>query len=131
MFLQAGLERGPKSLHWRPVLNIPFAGQVQSLRRYHDDTRNRASSFWIPSGGIAESKNGVDSNDLLIRAGFLRQPYSGVFHLLPLGLRVQEKLERLIDKYMRKLSASKLSLSSLSSQALWKKSGRLHDDDSE
>ncbi|EGE03259.1 prolyl-tRNA synthetase [Trichophyton equinum CBS 127.97] len=131
MFLQAGLKRGPNSLHQRPVLKIPYAGRVQSLQRYHDDARNRASSFWIPSGGIAEAKNGVDSNDLLIRAGFLRQPYSGVFHLLPLGLRVQEKLERLIDKHMRKLSAAKLSLSSLSSQALWKKSGRLHDDDSE
>lgn len=61
-----------------------------------------------------------DANDLLIRAGFLRQvgkltgfvnentnghgqAYSGVFHLLPLGLRVQDKLERLIDKHMRSL----------------------------
>ncbi|EFR01474.1 prolyl-tRNA synthetase [Nannizzia gypsea CBS 118893] len=131
MFLHSGLKRGPKSLHLRPVLNILRARQPARLQKYHDDTRNRASSFWVPSGGIAESKNGVDSNDLLIRAGFLRQPYSGVFHLLPLGLRVQEKLERLIDKHMRKLSASKLSLSSLSSQALWKKSGRLHNDDSE
>ncbi|EEH46820.2 proline-tRNA ligase [Paracoccidioides brasiliensis Pb18] len=54
--------------------------------------------------------------------------YSGVFHLLPLGLRVQEKLERLIDKHMRTLGASKLSLSSISSQALWEKSGRLKKD---
>lgn len=29
--------------------------------------------------------------------------YSGVFHLLPLGLRVQEKIERLIDKHMLRL----------------------------
>jgi prolyl-tRNA synthetase len=66
--------------------------------------------------------------------------------MLPLGLRVQEKLERLIDKHMNSLGkllcfpfnngagrlmtilgASKLSLSSLSSQALWKKSGRLQE----
>ncbi len=32
--------------------------------------------------------------------------YSGLFHLLPLGVRVQEKLERLIDKYMRRLGSS-------------------------
>lgn len=31
------------------------------------------------------------------------QAYSGVFHLLPLGLRVQDKLERLIDKHMGSL----------------------------
>jgi len=84
-----------------------------------------------------------DANDLLIRGGFLRQAYSGVFHLLPLGLRVQDKLEGLIDKHMRGLGkieyaknvsiiqsndcpgASKVSLSSISSQELWERSGRL------
>lgn len=44
-----------------------------------------------------------DAHDLLVRAGFLRQAYSGIFHMLPLGLRVQEKLERLIDKHMQSL----------------------------
>ncbi|KAJ5246791.1 hypothetical protein N7468_001774 [Penicillium chermesinum] len=94
------------------------------------DGRNRVSNFWIPTGGI--SKKPVDgeiedANDLLIRGGFLRQAYSGVFHLLPLGLRVQDKLERLIDKHMRALGASKVSLSSISSQELWEKSGRLSE----
>lgn len=45
--------------------------------------------------------------------------------MLPLGLRVQNKLEALIDKHMQSLRASKVSLSSISSQGLWKKSGRL------
>lgn len=45
--------------------------------------------------------------------------------MLPLGLRVQEKLEGLIDKHMKSVKASKVSLSSISSQALWEKSGRL------
>ncbi|KAI9698980.1 MAG: hypothetical protein M1836_003169 [Candelina mexicana] len=57
--------------------------------------------------------------------------YSGVFHLLPLGLRVQEKLERLIEKYMRQLGASKSSLSSISSEDLWRQSGRLKKGTSE
>lgn len=45
--------------------------------------------------------------------------------MLPLGLRVQEKLEKLIDKHMASIDASKVSLSSISSQTLWQKSGRL------
>jgi prolyl-tRNA synthetase len=45
--------------------------------------------------------------------------------MLPLGLRVQEKLERLIDKHMRSIKASKVALSSISSQKLWETSGRL------
>ncbi|KAJ5218556.1 uncharacterized protein N7498_000655 [Penicillium cinerascens] len=92
----------------------------------HVDGRNRVSNFWIPTAGKAKKTgDNEDANDLLVRGGFLRQAYSGVFHLLPLGLRVQDKLEGLIDKYMRGLGASKVSLSSISSQELWEKSGRL------
>ncbi|OAX82920.1 proline-tRNA ligase [Emergomyces africanus] len=96
--------------------------------RFHNDGRSRLSGFWAPTGGISQKSGAHDANDLLIEAGFLRQAYSGVFHMLPLGLRVQEKLERLIDKHMHTLGASKLSLSSISSQALWEKSGRLQKD---
>ncbi|ESZ91356.1 hypothetical protein SBOR_8264 [Sclerotinia borealis F-4128] len=46
--------------------------------------------------------------------------------MLPLGRRVQDKLEALIDKHMSTLGASKLALSSLSSEELWAKSGRLN-----
>ncbi|KAL7628239.1 hypothetical protein AAE478_002438 [Parahypoxylon ruwenzoriense] len=45
--------------------------------------------------------------------------------MLPLGQKVQEKLERLIDKHMLQLGASKVSLSSISSQALWQQTKRL------
>lgn len=45
--------------------------------------------------------------------------------MLPLGQRVQEKLEKLINKHMAQLGASKLSLSSISSQALWQQTNRL------
>ena len=61
----------------------------------------------------------------------MRQAHSGIFHLLPLGLRVQNKIEALIDKHMSTLSATKVSLSSISSEELWQRSGRLEGRDSE
>jgi prolyl-tRNA synthetase len=96
-------------------------------RHLQHDSRNRYTNFWIPPrhpNSDETSKHDVDSNQLLVAAGFLRQAYSGIFHLLPLGLRVQEKLERLIDKHMSTLGASKVSLSSITSQELWERSGR-------
>ncbi|KAL2819006.1 hypothetical protein BDW59DRAFT_151775 [Aspergillus cavernicola] len=101
-----------------------------SRSNFHNDGRSRISNFWIPTGGI--SKKNVqaekeDVNDLLVRGGFYRQAYSGIFHMLPLGLRVQDKLERLIDRHMQSLGASKVSLSSISSQELWEQSGRLKE----
>jgi prolyl-tRNA synthetase len=50
---------------------------------------------------------------------------AGVFHQLPLGLRVLEKIEKLLDKHMRTLGASKIAMSSISDADLWRKSGRL------
>ncbi|GKT48402.1 putative proline-specific permease put4 [Colletotrichum spaethianum] len=58
--------------------------------------------------------------------------HSGVFHLLPLGRRVQDKLEHVIDYYMQELGAfiaeeraSRVALSTITSKDLWQKSGRL------
>ncbi|KAK3067518.1 hypothetical protein LTR53_015573 [Teratosphaeriaceae sp. CCFEE 6253] len=95
-------------------------------RGSHHDGRNRLSNFWTPTQSKKPTETaGEDAHDLLVRAGFLRQAHSGIFHLLPLGLRVQDKIERLIDKHMRALGASKVSLSSLTSEDLWQRSGRL------
>lgn len=44
---------------------------------------------------------------------------------------MQDRIERLIDKHMQSVGASKVSLSSFSSQALWERSGRLEGKDSE
>ncbi|KAF3000112.1 hypothetical protein E8E13_003929 [Curvularia kusanoi] len=96
-----------------------------SVRCISTDRRNRLSKFWTPTGGIqAQDGEQDESHALLLRGGYLRQAHSGVFHLLPLGLRVQNKLEALIDKHMESIAASKTSLSSITTEELWKQSGR-------
>ncbi|KIX04297.1 proline-tRNA ligase [Rhinocladiella mackenziei CBS 650.93] len=99
-------------------------GRRGFVRQSHADCRQRISDFWIPTVNLQKQDAPLDATQLLVRAGYFRQAYAGIFHMLPLGLRVQEKLERLIDKHMRSIKASKVSLSSISSQALWQKSGR-------
>lgn len=84
-----------------------------------------------------------------LTAGLKAQP--GIFHLLPLGLRVQQKIEALLDKHMQSIGspkavcirleillttlhltgASRLSLSTVTSEELWQKSGRLQGISSE
>ncbi|KAH7388732.1 hypothetical protein BKA66DRAFT_489817 [Pyrenochaeta sp. MPI-SDFR-AT-0127] len=103
---------------------LPYSA-TRHARYLATDSRNRLSKFWAPTGGITPQDGEQDnSHALLVRGGFLRQAHSGVFHLLPLGLRVQNKLEALIDKHMQSISASKTSLSSITTEALWKHSGR-------
>lgn len=87
------------------------------------------SEFWTPTTAVGiQDGESTGSLALLTRAGLIRQSSSGIFHVLPLGLRVQNKIEALVDKHMRSLGASKVSLSSITSQALWVKSGRFSKD---
>ncbi|KAJ2892422.1 proline--tRNA ligase like protein [Zalerion maritima] len=86
----------------------------------------KMSTFWIPASNIAPVKvKDTDIHSRLVRYGFLRQVHSGIFHMLPLGHRVQVKLERLIGQHMETLGACRLDMSSLSSESLWETSGRL------
>lgn len=96
-----------------------------AVRYSHVDSRQRVTNIWIPPVKINQQVAVSDATTLLTRAGYVSQAYAGIFHMLPLGLRVQEKLERLIDKHMKLVQASKVSLSSISSQELWRKSKRL------
>ncbi|KAK4673529.1 hypothetical protein QC763_112830 [Podospora pseudopauciseta] len=91
----------------------------------------RLSRVWFPTKKRPAS--GVENGHaMLIRAGFLRPSHAGIFHMLPLGRRVQTKLEELVARHMEHmLAASRVSLSAVSSQSLWDKSGRLENTASE
>ncbi|EME49056.1 hypothetical protein DOTSEDRAFT_84523 [Dothistroma septosporum NZE10] len=124
------LKHGWKTLWCGHAASCPPRSVRAQRRALHHDGRNRLSNFWTPTQTRKATTTDTDTatedgHDLLVRAGFLRQAHSGIFHLLPLGLRVQDKIEQLIDKHMQRIGASKTSLSSLSSQGLWEKSGRL------
>jgi prolyl-tRNA synthetase len=85
------------------------------------------SNIWVNRTNITnnEPTKDEDGHGLLQRAGFLAPSASGFFHLLPLGLRVQDRLVKLIDKHMSSIGAARLALSSVCDQKLWQQSGRL------
>ncbi len=59
----------------------------------------------------------------MLRAGLVRQTASGIYHLLPLGLRALEKLIKLVDREMQAIGGTKLALSVLTPATQWKASG--------
>lgn len=81
--------------------------------------------MFAPIAGKSSNKGNESTHDILQRLGFVKATdHAGIYHTLPLGLRVQDKLEALIDKHMRSLGAFRLSLSTITSEALWEKTGR-------
>ncbi|CAN6660214.1 hypothetical protein TRVA0_032S00650 [Trichomonascus vanleenenianus] len=76
--------------------------------------------------GKAVSDRGIDGTQLLVKSGYVHSTgRSGTYNLLPLGFRVQNKIERVIREEMDSAEGSELSLVSLSSGDLWRKSGRI------
>lgn len=65
--------------------------------------------------------------ELLIRGGFIHKDMAGVYSMLPLGLRVMNKIENIVREEMNALGASEVSLATLQNKELWEKTGRWDD----
>jgi prolyl-tRNA synthetase len=61
---------------------------------------------------------------LLIQAGFIHKEMAGVYSLLPLGMRVFDKIKNIIREEMAALGANELSMSALQEKTLWEKTDR-------
>src|SRR5215470_17541817 len=66
----------------------------------------------------------VVSHKLMVRAGMLRQVARGIYDLLPLGLRVMRKVERIVREEMDRTGAQELLMPVVSPAELWQESGR-------
>lgn len=64
------------------------------------------------------------SHKLLYKAGFIRELVSGRYSILPLGLKVMDKIKRIIKEEMDLIGAQQLSTPTLHPIGLWKKTNR-------
>ncbi|HVC25653.1 MAG TPA: proline--tRNA ligase [Acidimicrobiales bacterium] len=64
------------------------------------------------------------SQQLLLRAGYLRQLGQGIFSYLPLGLRVMRRIEAILREEMDAAGGVELSLPVVHPAEIWRQSGR-------
>ncbi|KAG6795174.1 proline--tRNA ligase, mitochondrial isoform X1 [Apis mellifera caucasica] len=67
------------------------------------------------------------SYENLLKYGLIKQVTTGMYAILPLGLRIFNKLTALVDNEMQKIGAQKLLLPALTPTHLWKKTDRLNN----
>lgn len=60
---------------------------------------------------------------LLIRAGYIHKEMAGSYSFLPLGLRVLEKIERIVREEMNALGAQEIRMATLHPSEPWKQTG--------
>lgn len=64
------------------------------------------------------------SHKLLTQAGFIRESVAGRYYFLPLGIRVQDKIVKIIEEEMDKAGAQKMITPVLHPLELWEESNR-------
>lgn len=72
----------------------------------------------------SQSEAEIASHQLLLRAGYIRQVSSGLYHYLPLAFRVLSKIKNIIRSHMLSVEGMELLMPSLQPSSLWEKSGR-------
>ncbi|WFC95187.1 proline--tRNA ligase [Malassezia brasiliensis] len=87
----------------------------------------RLSSVYNPTlpAAATDSLDTIDSLKLLLRGGYVRQSASGTYSYLPAGLRMLNKITRIIDEEMESIGASRIEMPQLLPSALWHKTGRV------
>lgn len=66
----------------------------------------------------------IDSHRLLTQGGFIRESSAGRYYLLPLGIRVHDKIVAIVRKYMNASEAQELVMPVLHPLELWKETNR-------
>lgn len=85
------------------------------------------------SSTLRDAPTGTDaiSQQLLLRAGFIRQLGVGLYSLLPLGLRAVRKIENIIREEMNAIGGQELLMPVVHPAEIWKQSGRWDSIDKE
>ena len=65
------------------------------------------------------------SGNLLVKAGYIKKTSAGVYMMLPLGLRVQNKIEDIIRKHMNATGAQEVKMPALIAAEYYEESGRM------
>ena len=66
----------------------------------------------------------IDSHRLLIQAGYIRESTAGRYYLLPLGLKVHDKIIDIVRKHMDAADAQEILMPVLHPIELWKETNR-------
>ncbi len=66
----------------------------------------------------------LKSHQLLYKAGFIRESSAGRYYFLPLGLKVRDKIMKIIEEEMNRVGAQKLVTPVLHPLELWKETNR-------
>ncbi len=87
----------------------------------------RLSRYFLPILRETPKEAEIVSHRLMLRAGMVRQEAAGIYAFLPLGLRVLQKICRIVREEQDRSGAIEMLMPTIQSADLWRESGRYED----
>src|SRR6201999_3905537 len=84
----------------------------------------RLSRYFLPILKETPKEAEIVSHRLMLRAGLLRQQAAGIYSWLPLGFRVQKRIEQIVREEQDRAGAQEILMPTIQSADLWRESGR-------
>lgn len=84
----------------------------------------KASQFFISTLKEAPADAEVVSHQLMTRAGMIKKLGAGIYTYMPMGLRVIQKVEKIIREEMNAAGAVELTMPVIQPAELWQETGR-------
>ncbi len=84
----------------------------------------RLSRYFMPILRETPKEAEIVSHRLMLRAGMIRQQSAGIYSWLPLGLRVLNKINRIVREEQDRSGAVEILMPTIQSAELWRESGR-------
>ncbi len=84
----------------------------------------RWSKLFIPTLRDAPADAEAASHRLLVKGGFIRQLHAGHYSLLPLGLKVHDKVAGIVRQEMNAIGGQEFLLPAMHPASIWRESGR-------
>ena len=84
----------------------------------------RLSSLFFTSLRDDPAEAEMPSHRLLLRAGYVRQLGSGIYSLLPLGFRVNKRVEQIVREEMDRIGCQEMEMPVVHPADVWRASGR-------
>jgi prolyl-tRNA synthetase len=84
----------------------------------------KASQFFISTLKEAPADAEVASHRLMTRAGMIKKLGAGIYTYMPMGLRVIQKVERIVREEMNRAGAVELSMPVVQPAEFWQETGR-------
>jgi prolyl-tRNA synthetase len=84
----------------------------------------RLSRYFLPILRDTPKEAEIVSHRLMLRAGMIRQQAAGSYTLLPLGLKVLNRINKVVREEQNRSGAIELLMPTIQSADLWRESGR-------